>query len=180
MEKWTVSDRKEVYADLPWLRVFSETVHLPDGRVVEGFHQVQLLDYALMVVERDDSRFIVIRQYKHGVRDISLTPPAGGMNPGEDPLETAKRELMEETGHEATGWRKLTEMVTHSNQRCSVGHLFYAQGARQVAAPDSGDLEEQEILYLTREEIRAAIRNGEVKSASALAALSLVIGGILP
>lgn len=180
MEKWKVTDRREVYANLPWLRVFSETVRLPDGKVVEDFHQVQLLDYALMMVEREDGRFIVIRQYKHGVRDISLTPPAGGMNPGEDPLETARRELMEETGHEATGWRKLTEMVTHSNQRCSVGHLYYAHGARQVAKPDSGDLEEQELLYLTRDEIRAAIRKGEVKSASALAAFSLVVGGILP
>jgi len=180
MEKWKVTDRREVYADPPWLRIHSETVHLPDGKVVEGFHQVQLLDYALMMVEREDGRFIVIRQYKHGVRDVSLMPPAGGMNPGEDPLETARRELMEETGHEATGWRKLTEMVTHANQRCSVGHLYYASGARQVATPDSGDLEEQEILYLTRDEIRAAIRNGEVKSTSALAGFSLVVGGILP
>lgn len=180
MEKWKVTDSREVYANPPWLRIHSETVHLPDGKVVKDFHRVQLLDYSLMMVEREDGRFIVLRQYKHGVRDVSLMPPAGGLNPGEDPLETAKRELMEETGHEATGWTKLTEMVTHANQRVSVGHLFYAKGARQVAPPDSGDLEEQEILYLTRDEIWAAIRNGEVMSTSALAAFSLVIGGILP
>jgi ADP-ribose pyrophosphatase len=180
MEKWKVTDRREVYADPPWLRIHSETVHLPDGKVVEGFHQVQLLDYSLMMAERADGRFIVIRQYKHGIGDVSLMPPAGGMNPGEDPLETAKRELMEETGHEATGWTKLIEMVSHSNQRCAVGHLYYARDARQVAAPDSGDLEEQELLYLTRDEIKTAIRGGQVKSASALAAFSLVIGGILP
>jgi ADP-ribose pyrophosphatase len=180
MEKWTVLDSREVYADPPWLRVYSEKVRLPDGKEVDGFHRVQLLDYALMVVEREDGRIILIRQYKQGVRDVSLTPPAGGLNPGEDPLETAKRELLEETGHEATGWKKLIEVVTHANQRCSVGHIFHATGARQVAAPNSGDLEEQEILFLTRAETIAAIRNGEVMTSSALAALSLVLGGILP
>jgi ADP-ribose pyrophosphatase len=180
MDRWTVLDRKEVYANPPWLRVHSETVRLPTGQVISGFHQVELLDYAIMVVQRDDGRFIFLRQYKHGLRDVSLTPPAGGINAGEDPLEAARRELLEETGHEAQGWTKLIEMVTHANQRCCVGHLYHATGARQVAAPDSGDLEEQELVYLTRDEAIAALRNGEVRLASALAAFSLVLGGIMP
>ncbi len=180
MDKWTVIDRKEVYADPPWLRVHSETVRLPTGQVIEGFHQVELRDYAIMVVEREDGRFILLRQYKHGLRDVSLTPPAGGLNPGEDPLEAAKSELLEETGHEAVGWTKLVAMVTHANQRGCVGHLFHATGARQVTQPNSGDLEEQELVYLTREEAIAAIRNGEVRLSSALAAFALVLGGILP
>ena len=180
MDRWTVIDRKEVYADPPWLRIHAETVRLPTGQVISGFHQVELVDYASMVVEREDGRFILIRQYKHGLRDVSLTSPAGGLNLGEDPLKAAKRELLEETGHEASGWTKLVEVVTHANQRCCVGHIFHASGARQVAEPDSGDLEEQELVYLTREEAIAAIRNGEVRIASALAAFSLVLGGILP
>jgi ADP-ribose pyrophosphatase len=155
-------------------------VRLPTGQVIEGFHQVELLDYASMVVEREDGRFIFLRQYKHGLRDISLTPPAGGLNPGEEPLAAAKRELLEETGHEATGWTRLVSMVTHANQRCCVGHIFHATGARQVATPDSGDLEEQELVYLTRAEAIQAIRNGEVRLAGALAAFALVLGGILP
>ena len=180
MEKWTLLDRREVYAAPPWLRVYADKVRLPTGQEIDGFHQVELLDYAIMIVEREDGRFILIRQYKHGVRDVSLTPPAGGLDPGEDPLETAMRELLEETGHEAVGWTKLIEMVTHANQRCCVGHVFHATGARQVAVPNSGDLEEQELVYLTREEAVAAIRNGEVRMSSALASLSLVLGGILP
>ena len=47
-------------------------------------------------------------------------------------------------------------------------------------APNSGDLEEQELVYLTREEAIAAIRNGEIRLSGALAAFSLVLGGILP
>ena len=180
MEKWTLIDRREVYANPPWLRVYADKVRLPTGQVIDDFHQVELLDYAIMVVEREDGRFILIRQYKHGVRGVSLMPPAGGLNPGEDPLATAKRELQEETGHEAAGWSKLLELVTHANQRCCTGHVFHASGAKQVAAPNSGDLEEQELVYLTRDEAIAAIRNGEVTTSSALASLSLVLGGILP
>jgi ADP-ribose pyrophosphatase len=180
MDRWTVLDRKEVYANAPWLRVHSETVRLPSGQVVSGFHQVELLDFVIMVVEREDGRFIFLRQYKHGLRDVSLTPPAGGINAGEDPLAAARRELLEETGHEARSWTGLIAMVTHANQRCCVGHVFHATGARQVAEPNSGDLEEQELVYLTREQAIAALRNGEVRIASALAAFSLVLGGIMP
>jgi ADP-ribose pyrophosphatase len=179
VEKWTVLDRREVYADPPWMRIHRETVELPSGKAI-GFHQVELLDYASMMVEREDGRFILIRQYKHGVRGVSLTLPAGGLEAGEDPLDCARRELMEETGYEATGWTKLTEMVTHANQRCCVGHAYYATGARQVQAPNSGDLEAQELVYLTRAEIADAIRRGEVKIAGTLAVLALVVGGILP
>lgn len=180
MEKWTVLASREVYANAPWLRVYSEKVRLPTGQEIDDFHRVELLDYSLMIVEREDGRFIMIRQYKHGLRTVSLTPPAGGLNAGEDPLEAAKRELMEETGHEAKNWTRLVSMVAHANQRCCTGHVFHATGARQVAEPNSGDLEEQELVYLTREELVAAIRSGEIVSASALASISLVIGGILP
>lgn len=180
MEKWSVIDRKEVYAAPPWLHLYSETVRLPTGQVVEGFCQVELPDYAAMLVEREDGRFILLRQYKHGLRDVSLTTPGGGLSPGEDPMEAAKRELLEETGYVASGWVKLIEMVTDSNQRCSVGHLFYATGARQVALPNSGDLEEQELVFLTRAEAVVAIRSGEIRLTGALAALALVLGGILP
>jgi ADP-ribose pyrophosphatase len=180
MQKWILLDRCEVYADPPWLRVYSDRVRLPSGQEIDGFHQVELLDYASMVVEREDGRLILIRQYKHGVRDVSLTLPAGGLNPGEDPLDCARRELMEETGYEAFGWTKLTEIVAHANQRCCIGHVFHATGARQIAEPNSGDLEEQELVYLTREETIAAIRGGGIRVAGSLAALALVVGGILP
>ena len=54
----------------------------------------------------------------------------------------AGRELLEETGYEATGWHSLGAFTTNANQGCNVAHLFRATGCRRVAEPRSGDLEQ--------------------------------------
>jgi ADP-ribose pyrophosphatase len=131
-------------------------------------------------LKRPSWRFILIRQYKHGVGDVSLTLPGGALNEGEDPLTAAKRELLEETGHEVPSWRPIVHFVTHANQRCSAGHMFFAEGAVEVAPPDSGDLEEMELVYLAEPELRRAMLHNEVRLSSALAALGMVLAGIVP
>src|SRR5205807_4886723 len=137
LKPWKLLAREPVYAAPPWLKLYSDTLELPDGQQLTGWHHVALLDFAGIVARRRDGRFILIRQYKHGVGDVSLTLPGGALNDGEDPQEAAKRELLEETGHEAPRWRPIISFVTHANQRCSAGHMFYAEDAVEVAVPDS-------------------------------------------
>lgn len=54
----------------------------------------------------------------------------------------ARRELLEETGYEATEWHSLGAFGTNANQGCNAAHLFRATGCRRVTAPHSGDLEQ--------------------------------------
>jgi ADP-ribose pyrophosphatase len=178
LKPWKLVSRDQVYADPPWLKLYSDTLELPDGKRLSGWHHVELLDFAGIVARRTDGRFILIRQYKHGVGDVSLTLPGGAMNAGEAPLAAAKRELLEETGHSAPSWRPIISFVTHANQRCSAGHMFYAEAAEPVAAPDSGDLEEMELVYLGEAELRRALMRNEVRLSSAIAALGMVLAGI--
>ncbi len=180
LRRWKLLARKPVYADPPWLRLYSDTLELPDGKRLAGWHHIVLLDFAGIVARREDGRFVLIRQYKHGVGEVSLTLPGGALSDGEEPQIAAARELLEETGHEATHWRPIISLVTHANQRCSAGHMFYAEGARQVREPDSGDLEEMELVYLSEAEVRKALLSNEVKLGSSIAALGMVLAGILP
>jgi ADP-ribose pyrophosphatase len=180
VDRWKLIKRDLVYRAKPHIEVFSDTVALPDGRVVEGFHHIALADYAAAVTETADGRFLLIRQYKHGVGGVSLTLCGGGINAGEDPLRAAQRELLEEAGYEAPEWTKISELITHANQRCAKGHIFHARGARKVAEPNSGDLEDMEVVLMPRDDVRRALQHNEVKLASAMASLALVIGGIVP
>ena len=107
MKAWEVRSKRRVYDGLPHLAVDVHEVALPDGRVVPDFHQVMVSDFAVLVVVDTDGAFVFLRQYKHGLEDVSLTLPAGHLDDGEAPLDAAKRELMEETGHSAESWQPL-------------------------------------------------------------------------
>ena len=174
LKPWRVLDSRDVYAAEPWLKVRVETLELPDGRRVE-FHQVDQQDFVIIFAETDEGLALMLRQYKHGARRVSLTFPAGAMNPGEDPLETAKRELLEETGYVSADWVSFGGYAMQGNQRGCVAHLFQAKGCRKVAEADSGDLEEMRLELLTRDQLLAAAGNGEFAILSQLSMLTLVL-----
>jgi len=174
LKPWTVLGSRDVYAAEPWLKVRIETLELPDGRRVE-FHQVDQQDFIIVFAETADGLALMLRQYKHGARRVSLTFPAGALNPGEDPLEAARRELLEETGYASDEWLSFGDYAMQGNQRGCVAHLFQARGCRKVAEPDSGDLEEMSLELLTCEELVAAAGNGEFAILSQLCMLTLVL-----
>lgn len=173
MKPWQLRDSRRVYDGAPHVAVDIHQVALPDGRVIDDFHRVIVPDFAIMVVVTDDGRFLFLRQYKHGLGDISLTLPAGHIDPGEAPIEAARRELMEETGHTATCWQDLGSFIVNGNQRCGTAHVFAATGATAACDPDSGDLEEMEIVRLDRAAAFAALSDGAIAILPHAAALSL-------
>lgn len=175
LEPWQTLSSEDVYVSEPWLKLSVEQIRLPDGHIVNGYHRVQMQDYATIFAQVPDSRVIVLRQYKHGVGRVSLMLPGGGIHDSEDPLETAKRELLEETGYTAENWQHLTSFVSSANYRCSHGHIFTACNAQQVAAPNSGDLEEMETVLMTPTDLMTAVKQGEVVVLGAIAAIALAL-----
>ena len=171
-EAWKVLSKLELFDGSPWLRVWAETVQLPGGRVIDGFYSLEAPDYAVVFAAVSDY-VVVQRSYKHGPRRVGLHLPAGYVEPGEDPLDAAKRELREETGYEADRWTPLGVFTSDGNRGAGRAHVFRADGARRVAAPASDDLEEAETLLVTRPELLAALLRGEVPVLSSAATIAL-------
>jgi ADP-ribose pyrophosphatase len=162
LKPWRVLSRKRLFAFPPRLDVALESVALPDGRVVEDYLQIEMASYAMIYAETADRRVLCLRQYKHGPRRVSLTLPAGHVEPGEDARLAAERELLEETGYAAATWRKLGSFSNAGNQGCGECHVFAAYGARPVQQPQPGDLEEMELKLLTRAALRDALEQGDI------------------
>ena len=92
----------------------------------------------------------------------------------ESPLQTAQRELLEETGYSSNEWHSLGSYVLHNNYGFCRVHFFFADNTKQTAKPHSGDLEEMEIILMDKHEIVNAIKNQDIISLGSIAALSLV------
>ncbi|MBN2304060.1 MAG: NUDIX hydrolase, partial [Anaerolineae bacterium] len=106
----------------------------------------------------------------------SLALVGGYIEPGEDPLAAAQRETLEETGYQAPQWTTLGSYRVDANRGAGMAYAFLATGAHKVTEPNADDLEEQELVFLTRDQVEAALFNGEFKvlAWANLVALSLL------
>lgn len=159
----------------PFLTVENHVVRLPDGRVIPDWAWVVIPSAAIVLPMTPEGRFLCFRQVKYAVDGVALAPVGGMIEPGEDPLDAAKRELREEMGCVASRWVSLGGHVLDPNRGMATMHLFLALDAERVAEPDSDDLEDQELVVLTRGEMDAALRAGAFKvlAWSAVVALAL-------
>jgi ADP-ribose pyrophosphatase len=177
LQPWTVRNRRTLFEHHPYVRLEVDNVELPDGRQVDDYYRVTVPDYAT-VVAKTANGVIMLRQYKHGAGCISYTTPAGHIDNGETPLIAAQRELLEETGYQASDWELLGTFIISGNCRLCKCHIFQASNAIKIASPDSGDLEEMEIKVLSPVEICNELGSGGIVLSST--ALALALCGILP
>lgn len=175
MEPWKTHSRKLVYDQSPWLQVEHHEVELSDGRIIPDWTWIKTPDYINIVVETDKGQYLCFRQLKYAVTEPMLAIVGGYIEPGEAPLATAQRELHEETGYISDQWVKLGEFLVDPNRGVARGHLYLAKGAHPVEAIHSDDLEEQEMLFLSRAELEAALRRGEFKILAWAMAVALTL-----
>ena len=134
-----------------------------------------MLSSAGVVVETEEGDFLCFRQTKYAVDGVTLAIVGGYLEPGEDPLAAARRELLEETGYVANEWIDLGHYVVGGNRGIATGYLYLAPDAVPVTAPDADDLEEMELLLLGRDEVDAALRAGDFKVMSWATAMALAL-----
>jgi ADP-ribose pyrophosphatase len=135
LKDWEVISHQEVYSDPPWVKVSKQEIRVSDGSLVTDYHHIDMPDHVIIFAQSADGRVVVERQYKHGVGQITLTLPAGGIEQGETALAAAKRELLEETGYKTEDWQELGSFTAHGNYGCGTAHLFLAQNAQCVIKP---------------------------------------------
>ena len=163
MQPWKTLARRTLLQLNQFLTVEAHTIELPNGRVIDDWPWLITPDYVNVVAITTDDKFLCFRQTKYALNSTSLAPVGGYLNPGEEPLTAAQRELYEETGYTAPKWVSLGRYAVDGNRGAGVAHLFLARQARRVTDPNADDLEEQELLLLNRGEVEAALAAGEFK-----------------
>ena len=151
------------------LHVRRDVVRLPDGRT--GVREYIRHPGAVAVVALfDDGRVLLERQFRYPHRREFIELPAGKRDPGESPLETARRELLEETGFEALEWRRIGVIHTAVAYTDEGIELFIARGLRKREARlEAGEF--LVTLVVPFDEAIAMVRDGRITDAKSVAAL---------
>lgn len=141
MADWKTLSEQVLLSRKPYFEVIQQEVETDRGVVVPDFYQVRFGVFVIVVPVLSDGRVLTLRSYKHGAGRVSMTFPAGFLDPGEGPEQAMRRELMEETGYSAGEVIPLGRFIDNGNQIGSEGHYFLALDCTQVQQPDDGDLE---------------------------------------
>lgn len=171
IKPWKTKDSRREF-DSPFVSVDSHTVELPNGSVINDFYTVTIQNAALIVATTDDGYIILTREYRYACKEVVTECPAGMVEENEDPMETAKRELLEETGYESESWTYLGPTLESTSKLTNTMHLFWAKGCKFTA---DQNLEESEgtieVMTITIDEAIELVMNGSIKPNSSAHAI---------
>jgi ADP-ribose pyrophosphatase len=151
------------------LHVRRDEVGLPDGGTATREYIVHP-GAVLVVPVLDDGRLVVERQFRYPLNRVMIEFPAGKLDPGEEPLATAQRELIEEAGYTAKTWTRLGRVHTVVSYSTETIELYVAEGLAHVGAKlDHGEF--LEVIDMSVDEMLAALDAQRITDVKTVAAL---------
>ncbi len=117
-----------------------------------------------------DEQVIMVEQWRHGTRSVHLETPGGLMDEGETPEQSARRELLEETGYEASEVARLGTVHPNPAIQTNLQHYILAKNCRKVAEPNLDHAEDIQVKMVPLVEVPRLIEKGEITH-------GIVIGG---
>ena len=153
---------------------------LPDGTVFEPFYNYSRRSYVVIVASDTEGSYLCVRQFRHGIGQVPTEFPAGGIERSGDAdyatehdrnsraeatLETAKRELLEETGYVSDRWTHLLSVPSNATISDNYAHLYLARDCRRVSGLRLDDTEFLELVRLSPEEIDRLIEEERFQQA---------------
>ena len=176
LRPWKTLSRKIILDHSKFLKVESHEVQLPDGQIIPDWTWVTIPSAAIVLARREDGQFLCFRQTKYAVEGTSLATVGGMLEKNEEPLDAAKRELLEEIGYQSSNWVDLGSYILDPNRGVATMYLFLALDAKFISPPNSDDLEDQEIILLNQDGLEQALKAGEFKILAWTTVVALSLG----
>ena len=140
--------------------IVEEVAHDPDGFEIHR-SIVRHPGSAVMMAVDKDQQILLVKQFRLPAEQYLWELPAGRLDPGESPLEAAKRELREETGYEAKDWTNLAEFWASPGYVAEKMNIFLAEGLTEGKQQPMED-ERIETRWFPRQEVGDMIRAGKI------------------
>jgi ADP-ribose pyrophosphatase len=155
----------------PWKILESQYIHknvridkceLPNGMTIDGF-VLEYGDWATVIALTKQHEVVLVRQYRHGAQKVILELPGGAMDArDENPLQAARRELLEETGYSSDNFIQIGCVSPNPANQTNLIYSFLALDAEKVSGQALDDTEDMEVVLKPLEQVISMAKNSEL------------------
>lgn len=171
IKKWEIIKEEDI-SPSKWFPLWRHIVKLPNGKIVDDYYVSKFGEVSMVLAFTKNKEVVFVRQYKHGVREITIELPAG-MRKEKTPIEAAHCELKEEAGILAKDLIFFGKLFLAPSKDGTITNLFMTANAEITQGQELDENEEIEVLLVPIDEIDVKISSGEIMSADTIAALTL-------
>ncbi len=169
IKKWDIVKSEDILSN----KIFSvrtDTCVSPINASEYDFYIVEAPDWINVVAITENDEVVLIEQYRHGSESVTVEIPGGMVDPGEEPMETAKRELLEETGYAGENWVKIGEVYPNPAMQNNKCHMFLVTNCKKVGDTNFDTTEYIETYTKLLSDIPALVTEGKITHSLVVAA----------
>lgn len=170
IKPWKILSTKYLIQDR-WMTLRADQCELPNGVVLDKYYIREINDFVQVVPINANGEILIVQQYRHGPQIISTEIPGGIVDPNEDPLTAAKRELLEETGCVAEHFESVPPFYTNPARNTNQAHTFIAHNARIEHPPQQEATEHIEFEFVSQDRVLKMLDAGQFDHALHVASL---------
>lgn len=174
VKPWQVI-KSDYVLESEWISVRADVCKTQDDHIIDPYYIIETSDWAQIVPFDKDNNILLVHQYRHGASEVTIEVPCGVIEEGEEPLECAKRELLEETGYQSDNYISLGSYYPNPARRNNKVHLFACTNIEKVAIPSLDAAENIETVLVSIEELYKIIDAGKFLNLGHVASIHLAM-----
>lgn len=163
--KWKVLASEKLLSRGTWMNLRQDRVQLPSGSIVPEWFVLEFPDWINVIAVTRDGHIVMEDQYRHALGQTHFELPAGVIDPGETPLEAAKRELSEETGFGGGEWSLFMKVSPNPTNHTNFSYTFLATDVEPIGTQHQEATEDIRVHLLTPDEVYEILTSGQIVQA---------------
>ena len=160
--KWKTLMSKHLFENPPWLSIREDKLQSPAGTILDSYYIFEYPDWVHTIAITDRNEFVMIKQYRHAIGRTSYELSAGICEKNESHLQSAQRELKEETGYTGGNWEHWMTNSANPGTHNNLVHCFLARGVVRTNEQDLDETEEISVHLLSADEVLDLLTKDEI------------------